>query len=125
MDGGGFWQYVVMPFGLCNAPVGFEQLMIIALKDILSSVFLGALTVLTTISHQVSEDNTKTWNWSLYIAPKLSQDPWLCTNENESKADPDKTEAVKALLTPRGWTNCSSMILLPTTTTVWEIRMNT
>lgn len=49
MDGGGFWQYVVMPFGLCTAPVGFEQLMIIALKDILSSVFLGALTVLTTI----------------------------------------------------------------------------
>lgn len=59
MDGGGFWQYVVMPFGLCNVPVGFEQLMIIALKDILSSVFLGALTVLTTISHHVSEDNTK------------------------------------------------------------------
>jgi len=39
----------------------------------------------------------------------LSQDPWSCTNENESKADPDKTEAVKALPTPRGWTNCSGM----------------
>ena len=48
-----------MPFGLCNAPRSFEQLMIIALKDILSSVYLGALTVHRTISHQVTEDKTK------------------------------------------------------------------
>ena len=28
MAASGFWQYrVVMPFGVCNAPVSFEQLM--------------------------------------------------------------------------------------------------
>ena len=30
--GSGVWWYEVMPFGPCNAPVSFEQLMIIAFK---------------------------------------------------------------------------------------------
>ena len=60
LAGSWFWQDVVMPFGLCNAPRSFEQLTIIALKDTLSSIYLGALTVhRTIISHQVTEDKTK------------------------------------------------------------------
>ena len=49
MAASGLWQYVVMPFGVCNAPMSFEQLMIITLKDVLPSIYLGALTVHKTI----------------------------------------------------------------------------
>ena len=77
------WEWILAVCGdaiwTVYTPVSFEQLMIIVLKDILSSIYLGALTVHKTISHRVTEDKTKAWNWSLYTAPKSSQVPWSCT----------------------------------------------
>lgn len=47
------WEWILAVCGdaiwTLYTPVSFEQLMIIALKDILSSIYLGALTVHKTI----------------------------------------------------------------------------
>lgn len=53
--GNGLWQFTVMPFGLCNAPVTFERLMETILRDILSKIYLVYLDDVIVFSNLFEE----------------------------------------------------------------------
>ncbi|XP_018371543.1 PREDICTED: RNA-directed DNA polymerase homolog [Trachymyrmex cornetzi] len=53
--GNGLWQFKVMPFGLCNAPATFEQVMEQILQELLSKICLVYLEYMIIFSESFEE----------------------------------------------------------------------
>ena len=63
----GQWEYLVMPFGLCNAPSTFQRLMNEVFKKELNSFILVYLDDILIYSHSVEEH----WNHLVHALDKL------------------------------------------------------
>lgn len=68
----GLWQYTVMPFGLCNAPATFEQLMEQVLPGLPQSTALVYLDDVLVPGHNFKDHLTNLWEhlWEAHL--KLS-----------------------------------------------------
>jgi hypothetical protein len=53
--GQGLWQFMVMPFGLCNAPGTFEQIMVTIWRDITYESCLMYLDDVIVFDHTFQE----------------------------------------------------------------------
>ena len=109
--GSGLWQYVVMPFELCNAPATFERLMDNVLGDMSSPIYLDdviahAETFKAEVEH-LKQLFGRLHQANLKLNPnkcKLFQRRIKClghvVSEHGIEADPDKIEVVKAWPVP-------------------------
>lgn len=108
-SGNSLWQFVVMPFGLCNAPATFERLMEFVLRGLnwkTCLVYLDDIIVLgrTFDEHlqHLCEVLTRIRNAGLKLSPKkcslfMSQVKYLghIVTADGVSTDPDKIQAVR------------------------------
>ncbi|KAH1028532.1 hypothetical protein HUJ05_001884 [Dendroctonus ponderosae] len=113
--GTGLWQFNVMPFGLCNAPLTFERLMetvlqgltwktcLVYLDDviILGKTFEGQLKNIEQVFNKLRAANLRLSpkKWALF----QKEVPYLghIISADGIRTDPEKTEAVRCWPVPR------------------------
>lgn len=126
--GSGLWQFVVMPFGLCNAPATFERLMECVLRGLSWQICLVYLDDIIVIGRSFEEHLKNLREVFLRLrSANLKLSPKKCTlfakevkylghtvSADGIKTDPDKIKAIKDWPTPKDKRQLRSFLGLAT-----------
>lgn len=124
IPGGGHWQFLNMPFGLCNAGATFERLMekvlsnlswkicMVYLDDIiiLSQTFDEHIINLKQVFHRLKGANLKMNPKKCYLLQKQVSFLGHIVDENGVATDPSKIESVINWPTPSSVKNIRSFL---------------